>query len=111
MKLLPALLFATPLFANPLVVAETAADRLATVTNTPGLVAFWDFEIREAEGARWFTAHVPAGATDDYTLDAANYIRYYWNPNGSHCASTASRRLKSLCAAAGKPPATSSPCA
>ena len=74
MKLLPALLFSTPLFA-----AETAADRIATVTNAPGLVAFWDFVEREPDGARRFTAHVPAGAVNDYPLDAANYIENYWN--------------------------------
>ena len=50
----------------------------ATVTSTPGLVAFWDFVQREPVGARRFTAHVPARATTDYPLDAANYIRDYW---------------------------------
>ena len=55
-----------------------AADQTATVTNTPGLVAFWDFVKREPDGARRFTAHVPAGARTDYPLDAANYIKDYW---------------------------------
>jgi hypothetical protein len=58
--------------------AESVQDRVATVTNTPGLVAFWDFTKREAPGKR-FTAHVPAGATNDYALDAGNYIKDLWN--------------------------------
>lgn len=48
------------------------------MTNTPGLVAFWDFVMREPDGPRRFTAHVPPGATNDYPLDVANYIRDYW---------------------------------
>jgi hypothetical protein len=58
--------------------ANSAPDRIATVTDTPGLVAFWDFTKREAPGRR-FTAHVPAGATTDYPLDAGNYVREFWN--------------------------------
>lgn len=58
--------------------AESAASRVAFVTSTPGLVAFWDFVKREPNGAHRFTAHVPTGATTDYPLDAANYIRDYW---------------------------------
>jgi len=58
--------------------AETVQERVSTVTNTPGLVAFWDFTQREAPGKR-FTAHVPAGATNDYALDAGNYIKDLWN--------------------------------
>ena len=42
--------------------AEPATDRVATVMNTPGIVAFWDFVKREPDGAHRFTAHVPAGA-------------------------------------------------
>jgi hypothetical protein len=48
------------------------------VTNSPGFVAFWDFVKREPGGAHRFTAHVPLGATNDYPLDAANYIRDFW---------------------------------
>ncbi len=55
-----------------------AAEPVATVTSTPGLVAFWDFSKRETDGAKRFTAHVPAGAKTDYPLDAANYIKDYW---------------------------------
>lgn len=58
--------------------ATPANERAAAVTGVPGLVAFWDFVKREPEGARRFTAHVPAGAATDYPLDAANYIRDYW---------------------------------
>jgi hypothetical protein len=42
-----------------------AAEPVATVTSTPGLVAFWDFAKREPGGQKRFTAHVPAGATTD----------------------------------------------
>lgn len=69
MKLLPLLLLTTSLIA---------ADPVATVTSTPGLVAFWDFVKREPDGGRRFTAHVPAGARTDYPLDAANYVKAYW---------------------------------
>jgi hypothetical protein len=58
--------------------ADGNADRVTVVTKTPGLVAFWDFVKREPAGARRFTAHVPTGATTDYPLDAANYIKDYW---------------------------------
>lgn len=69
MKLLPLLLLTTSLIA---------ADPAATVTSTPGLVAFWDFVKREPDGGRRFTAHVPAGARTDYPLDAGNYIKDFW---------------------------------
>ena len=58
--------------------AAVAPDRIATVVNTPGCVAFWDFVKREPGGAHRFTAHVPAGAATDYPLDAANYIQDFW---------------------------------
>ncbi|MCA9135707.1 MAG: hypothetical protein KDB00_03085 [Planctomycetales bacterium] len=59
----------------------TAGDAEANrqvVLETPGLVAFWDFVKREPLGERRFTAHVPDGATNQYLLDAANYVRDYW---------------------------------
>jgi hypothetical protein len=62
--------------------ADTVPDRIALVTNTPGLVAFWDFTKREAPGKR-FTAHVPAGAKNDYALEAGNYIKDLWNAGPS----------------------------
>jgi hypothetical protein len=58
--------------------ADNNADRIASVTNTPGCVALWDFVKREPDGAYRFTAHVPAGATNDFALDAGNYIKDYW---------------------------------
>ena len=67
-----------PLLSASLQAAEPASVAAATVTNTPGLVAFWDFVKREADGPHRFTAHVPAGAKTDYPLDAANYIKDYW---------------------------------
>lgn len=54
------------------------ADRVATVTNIPGCVAFWDFVKHEPGGQRRFTAHVPPGTTNDFPLDAGNYVRDYW---------------------------------
>jgi len=68
-----------------LVAADRAQERVATVTGTPGLVAFWDFTKREAPGKR-FTAHVPAGAKNDYALDAGNYVKDLWQagPDASY---------------------------
>jgi hypothetical protein len=51
---------------------------MASVTRTPGWVAFWDFVKREPGGAQRFTAHVPPGATNEFALDAGNYIREFW---------------------------------
>ena len=73
MKLIPLLFLSMSVFA-----AELTAERIAAVTSTPGLMAFWDFVKREPDGAHRFTAHVPAGAVTDYPLDAANYIKDYW---------------------------------
>ncbi len=53
-------------------------QRVATVTQVPGLVAFWDFVAREAGGERRFVAHVPAGSPTDYPLDVSNYVRDFW---------------------------------
>ena len=66
--------------AAPLILpaADTTADRVASVTALPGLVAFWDFVQREPAGERRFTAHVPAGSPTDYPLDAGNYIKDFW---------------------------------
>ena len=52
--------------------------RVKTVTSTPSCVAFWDFVKREPDGVQRFTAHVPPGATNDYALDAGNYVKQYW---------------------------------
>ncbi|MFZ4764378.1 MAG: hypothetical protein ACOYMN_05445 [Roseimicrobium sp.] len=59
-------------------ISTHAADRVATVMQTPGCVAFWDFVKRESDGPQRFTAHVPTGATNDFPLDAGNYIKDYW---------------------------------
>ncbi len=64
---------------SPVAAGSSAySQRVATVTGTPGLVAFWDFVQREPDGARRFTAHVPAGATKNFALDAGNYVKDYW---------------------------------
>ncbi len=73
---LPSLLLAVAISAHA---ADTTTDRVATVMNTPGCVAFWDFVKREPDGAHRFTAHVPPGATNDFALDAGNYIKDYWS--------------------------------
>ena len=62
----------------PLFAADRRQENIETVTKIPGLVAFWDFTKREAPGQR-FTAHVPAGAKNEYPLDAGNYVRDLWN--------------------------------
>lgn len=61
-----------------LVSTTTAADKVESVTKVPGFVAFWDFVEREPEGEKRFIAHVPEGATNRYPLDAANYVKGYW---------------------------------
>ncbi|CAN5886633.1 hypothetical protein BH11VER1_BH11VER1_06320 [soil metagenome] len=66
------------LITAPVHAADTYPDRVASVTNVPGCVAFWDFVQREPNGAHRFTAHVPEGSTNDYALDAANYVKDYW---------------------------------
>lgn len=71
--------FCVPLAAEPPAPVPNASQRVAFVTKTPGLVAFWDFVKREPEGVHRFTAHVPAGSTTDYPLEAANYVRDYWD--------------------------------
>lgn len=58
--------------------AAACGQRVQTVMDTKGCVAFWDFVKREPAGARRFTAHVPLGATNDFALEAANYVRDYW---------------------------------
>ena len=57
---------------------QKQADAVRTVTDTGGLVAFWDFVQRESDEANRFIAHVPSGQSNRYPLDAANYIRDYW---------------------------------
>lgn len=64
--------------AFPLLARDQRQERIEVVTNIPGLVAFWDFTKREGPGQR-YTAHVPAGSTNDYPLDAGNYVRDLWN--------------------------------
>ncbi|EMI55024.1 LamG domain-containing protein [Rhodopirellula sallentina] len=59
--------------------ADNAYERhVGVVTETPGLVAFWDFVRREPEGARRFVAHVPPHSENEFALDANNYVRDYW---------------------------------
>lgn len=56
----------------------TYQRRVREVRNVPGLVAFWDFVLREDTGARRFTAYTASGSPA-FPLDAENYVRSYWN--------------------------------
>jgi len=58
--------------------ADSSNDRVKSVTSIPGCVAFWDFVKREPDQKHRFTAHVPAGVTNDFALDATNYVKDYW---------------------------------
>ena len=73
-----ALLATAAMAAEPPAATSTYEQRVATVMNTPGCVAFWDFVKREPAGAHRFTAHVLPGTTNDFALDAGNYIKDYW---------------------------------
>jgi len=66
------------LFAATSPAADPLSDRVAAVAGIPGCVAFWDFVKREPSGLQRFTAHVPAGSSNDYALDAGNYVRDFW---------------------------------
>ena len=58
--------------------AEDTATKIQTVTSIPGLVAFWDFVKREPVEPKRFTAYVPQGCSNEYALDAGNYVRDFW---------------------------------
>ncbi len=64
--------------AAPAAQPRLRSERVKTVVQIPGLVAFWDFVAREGGGQRRFIAHVPAGAGNAYPLDAGNYVLDYW---------------------------------
>ncbi len=51
--------------------------RVDAVRGVPGLVAFWDFVLRERETPHRFVAHT-AGNGPVFPLDAVNYVRAYW---------------------------------
>ncbi len=72
------LCLAAALLPAPPARADVLAERVETVAKMPGFVALWDFVKREAEGERRFLAHVPAGAANEYALDAGNYVREFW---------------------------------
>ncbi len=54
-----------------------AREQVDAVVNVPGLIAFWDFV--KGDGDKRFMAHVPPSATNEYPLDAGNYVRQYWS--------------------------------
>ncbi len=55
-------------------IAESPADRIARVANTPGLVAFWDFSHRE--GATWGSYHDPQVVEREFPV----YLRRIGDP-------------------------------
>ena len=67
-----------PLVAFGAHAADTNANRVVAVTQTPGCVAFWDFVKREPDGAHCFTAHVPREPRRTIPSMPANYIKDYW---------------------------------
>src|SRR5512133_3459026 len=73
-----ALLVSVTVAAEPQATLLTQEQRVAAVIRTPGCIAFWDFVKREPDGACRFTAHVPPGATNDFALDAGNYVKDFW---------------------------------
>jgi hypothetical protein len=73
-----ALLATAAMAAEPPAATSTYEQRVSTVTRTPGCVAFWDFVKREPDGAHRCTAHVPQGETNEFALDAGNYVKDYW---------------------------------
>ncbi|MBA4029867.1 MAG: hypothetical protein C0478_02980 [Planctomyces sp.] len=86
------------LVVAPVPAQEKSSERVATVVNTPGCVAVWDFVKREEGGGRRFLAHVPAfgreaekagkageAAPNEYPLDAGNYVRDFWGEGRAAC--------------------------
>ena len=79
----PFLLLAGAFIFPNLGVAQTAdgagyQERVKEVREVPGFVALWDFVKREQNGTHRFTAHVAAGDSHNYALDAGNYVRDFW---------------------------------
>lgn len=60
--------------ASAAVPARAHPTRVATVTSTPGCVAFWDFVQSEPAVGHRFTAYVPAVATNAFPLEAGNCL-------------------------------------
>jgi hypothetical protein len=54
---------------------QTYQARIDAIGKTPGLVAFWDFVLRDGER---FAARLGKGEKADLRLDAVNYVREYW---------------------------------
>jgi hypothetical protein len=65
-------------FISTKVSTETISDRVKLVSNTPGLVAFWDFVKREKGGAERFISCAPSNSKNEYPLEAANYVKEFW---------------------------------
>ena len=89
MKLLHSLLAIVPaaLAANAMAQAPTSVpslwatyeQRVELVRQTPGLVAFWDFVLRENGEQGRFVAHTAHGDTHRYVLEPRNISREFWH--------------------------------
>lgn len=55
--------------------------RVESVRRVPGLLAFWDFVLREhgVQGTGRFLAHTATGDTHRYLLEPRNISRDYWH--------------------------------
>ncbi|MCA9131611.1 MAG: hypothetical protein KDA45_00580, partial [Planctomycetales bacterium] len=62
-------------------VSDEYQQRVEAVRNTPGLVAFWDFVLREdgPGGSGNFLAHTAAGDEHRYVLEPHNLSRDFWH--------------------------------
>ncbi len=60
-----------------LLAQPSVAQRRDAVLSTRGLVAFWDFTARDAQGR--FVAHTGKRTPPGYPLEARNIARDYWN--------------------------------
>ena len=88
MKLLHSLLAIVPaaLAANAMAQASTSVpspqtayeQRVELVRQTPGLVAFWDFVLRENGEQGRFVAHTARGDTHRYGIEPRNISRGFW---------------------------------
>jgi hypothetical protein len=65
------------LLALPAAAQMTYEQRVDMVRATPGFVALWDFVKRTPDGR--FAAHQAREESHDLALEAANYVRDFWN--------------------------------
>lgn len=66
------------LLAHVLNDSPNYASRVSSVINIKGCVAFWDFVRRETGSERRFSSHLSTPGTNDFALEASNYVKDYW---------------------------------